>query len=185
MIKSENKFYNAIVVLNLILMIPGAIGNVVVLFASNLNVYHKLAAFCSVAALLVAFFYLVAGYSKQQAPAYRAFCGAYTAAALFGLLGIDSSKAFFAAQLIAALIFGLVIAISLSKNYGKTVSTSLCILVVVLSLLQLLGVVLWYKATGLDFLFLLIFEITQLLLSIVLSLTTFAKYVDKTARGTN
>lgn len=187
MINSQNPFYKILVILNTILLIPLlalSYGNVC---DSSADWYLRISSAFAMVAMIAAFYYVVMGYTKEHAWAYKAFLISYIGSALFSLYNSAQNSQNMLSVVVASLVFGLIIVIAVSKDLGKAKSFLVCGAIIVLCAVKLADTVVrhpgtWFGGTAFGSM-LLIRYISQLLMGIMLTLMTAAKYVDKRARG--
>lgn len=187
MTKERNPFYTVIVVFLAAFMVPLAVANVMVLLSGLVNVWFRIGAACSIVSLLAALVYVNVGFTKSFSDAYKIFLWFYVVTLFFSLVGVAVAAESTLSIVLAALVYGLVLMLTMGKDLGKTRSTALCVLVVVLSAAQfvengLLHPELQLGGETLDSL-LLIRVASLLAMSVVLGVSTVAKYIDKAARG--
>lgn len=141
----------------------------------------------SAAALLAGFFYMTLGYKKDAASYYKIYMWVLVIAealnaAMIGTVGYES--ALWAVLKSAVLVLFVVLAVG--KDLGKTKSTVFALLLVAIQI----GFVAWSIVTISDphksnAMFILCDNVCQLILAGTTGLMVCAKYLDKTARGTN
>lgn len=187
MTKERNPFYTVIVVFLAAFMLPLAVMNVMVLLSGLVNVWFRIGAGCSIAALLVALIYVNVGFTKDLSGVYKVFLGCYTLTLFCSLVGTSVSAESTLSTVLAALAYGLVITLAVGKDLGKIRSMFLCVAVVVVSAAQFvengfLHPELQLGGETLDSL-LMIRVASLLAMSVVLGVSTVAKYIDKAARG--
>lgn len=174
----------------LIALIVCLILNVVILTWGVLPIMKLLSAE-TILALLAAIYYAISGYKKRVAPAYKIY---FTVLCLLFLssganMGIqfDSATAGITVCLMM-IVFACIFTLLVATDLGKRKSMTLCCIVSVISFALMIFVLI--KAPGIvrggtiSNTAFLVRCLSNLVLSLIATLMTAAKYVDKTARGT-
>lgn len=189
--KKTAKIFYAILI---VLLIASAICNVVVIVGNQTySVVLRCLSGVALIATASALYYLLRGFSKNSAPAYKAFmiiCAVYfqaiccANAVASDLYANKLSSGLFA--LTNSLLFGLFLLLGVAKDMGKKQTFAIGVISIVLTLLTLVECIFWDKsglAPGLGYM-LLTRVVTRFILAAVACFMAYFKYLDKEARGT-
>ena len=188
MSRAKNPLYWAILAFNLVLLAVGAALCVFTVIRAEAGDYLRCSGVLALLAMLSALYYVLRGYSKRQAWAYKCFIGCSAAAALAGqiFLSVTTDSDYVITVVLLSVIFALLIAMAVSKDVGKRNSLILAGLEILLTAV-LLGIVVLVEP---DVLYgepmlrthLILQTAVRLVLAVLLFLITWAKYIDKEAR---
>lgn len=185
------KLSKPIIIINYIAVIFGAIINIQMIAAKDCTATNKIASLTCLIALLCALFYILEGCNKNAALYYKVFLGF----AAINQIGYIINDLFINTQdsIIAAIFNAFVIILYMymffGTNLGYEKSMGICILIFVVRLgIMILtankypGLLMGGNFTGTKY---NIFAISNLVVSTIACLCTYAKYVDKKSRGAN
>ncbi len=189
--KKTAKIFYAILI---VLLIASAICNVVVIVGNQTySVVLRCLSGVALIATASALYYLLRGFSKNSAPAYKAFmiiCAVYfQAICCANAVTSDQYANKLSSGLFAlsnSLLFGLFLLLGVAKDMGKKQTFAIGVISIVLTLLALVECIFWDKsglAPGLG-LMLLTRVVTRFILAAVACFMAYFKYLDKEARGT-
>ena len=186
MAKEKKPIYS--VLLTICLIVSGLLAaiNIVSIVSPETSIWIRISSVLVVLALVAAIIYIAKGYSKDMAWAYFAFLICYIGGLLFSLINSAVLSHNIFSIVIAAIVYGLVIAIAVSKDLGERNSMMFCGIIVLLCVIKFvensakhsiispendaLGTILSIRYAS------------QLLLAILLTVITYAKYLDKADR---
>jgi len=177
MLKTKNATYKVILIVALICIVAALVESAICVSNAAFGVTMQVVCVCNIAALIYAAFYILAGYNKDNANFYKIFGAIYALAQIVDLAFLGTVNAGYVVMLFAALILAAILVLVFSKDLGKQKSMTICIVLVALTaalticaasgvLVEVVGMY-WVK----------------LVLACLYTLMTFAKYVDKAARG--
>lgn len=195
MLQTNNQFYKLILMFILVLLIPAAISNVQVLIGADSLILMRIEAVLMIASLLSAFVYILKGYSKNMAKAYKVFLYTFLAEAVLSIVSVivTSNQLADMDSIVLPIILSVIIALCIAilafvKDLGKTKSFIAAGVLLATTFVSYFmgssaheGVVrggeVIYTSIGL-------LRSSTVLLAFTLGFLVIAKYVDKTARGT-
>lgn len=155
-----------------------AIGEIDIVATSKLDGFYKIEGILDVFALALSLMYLVLGYQKGVAKYYKAALFVACANALVATAVSCNEATRYISVISCAICFGLLLFLALGKDNGKKVSLICCFIVIALRTMGLL-----FNNNGfIDPSTVLIFS--QLVLALMVTVITVAKYIDKEERGT-
>ena len=174
---------NTIRVIAILLILAAIIVNVLTIVSGSSTVYLKISAIFAVLALGCSCFYFLKGFSKDVARYYKLFVFIYLLSQLVMVISNGVGFGGVVQVLLSVVIILLLFLILMNKNLGKKASLLLCLLIIILSVADLVSWIVMMRGTPEGS---VIFgrSATQLLLSCLMTLSTYAKYVDKGTRGT-
>ncbi len=180
MLQTKKPLYKAVVVFNLLCIVFCLVAAALSMFVENPGKAFTLDAVFIILAMLAAAYYMLGGYSKNAAKYYKVFAAF---AALSGLVTLISScvsgiGALFV--IIDAIVFAIILYMTFSLNQGKKRSYVFCGIAVALRVIGLVAFLIVGNATGV----VVTRYVSYIILACLLGIMTFAKYVDKDARGT-
>ena len=184
MLQTKNSLYKALLIVNLICLLVGVLAMISIIVGPTANIYMRISGIFVLLALVFAAYYILMGYQKADAKFYKLFQTFFGFAQLVAILDIGITVGEYLPVLISCLLFGLFIYMVLIKNLGKQRSQILCLVIFVLSVLDLLAGVSKVPCTDMYGTLVLIRNIAKILLTIMFCIMTYAKYLDKAARGT-
>ena len=163
-----------------VIALLSAIGTVVLVLCSDLEVLYKGGAIFDLVALFFAFFYLAKGYGKAQAKYYKISMLFNALNALFVTAVAANEKTKHVSIIMCAICFGLILLLALGENLGMKKSLIICLIVV---FIRASGLISQYIITK-NFDPVCVLVVSQLVLALMILACTLAKYEDKQARGT-
>lgn len=178
MLKNTKPSYRIILIIELLLSIPCLIRNISE-FVTKTGVLGKLSSFLYVVSIIIAFYYIIAGYTKEQALSYKLFI-LLRATALFFQLSFFASLNNTGILLTSALEFGLLIALYVGKDLGKNISYNICFAIILACIVK---TIFFISELGISNINLVVSIVTSFASALIPSWVTFAKYTDKESRG--
>ena len=153
------------------------------LLINNLDIPHNIEVVTDILAILVAYAYLVSGYTKGIANNYKTcmILSSLNAAAVAIISTTESIKVLPLVLCIIAVF--IILALAFIKNMGKTVSYILCGSLLFIRINGFASVLVTSSLGINDPQIPLI--ISQICLALTITVITYAKYKDKASRGTN
>ena len=180
MLRTDKPIYKAILILNLLFIVAGVVFSVIGIARADANVSRIICLILSVICLVFAAFYIISGYTKDAAKYYKVFGALLAIKYLVEILSGSINSAIPFGVMVRALSLVIVLVLLLSANLGKAKSFVLCGIFVILRVALLL-----YAVIRGDMLtILLIGNIVNIDLACLYGIMTYAKYLDKTERGT-
>ena len=188
MLKTDKTIYKVIIIFNLLCLVAGLLAGVYILISPAQNWVLKISGLISMAAMIAAGYYLVAGYSKAGAKYYKVYTAVFLISQAVAFVNAVCSTGEVMLGLLEALTLAFILTLLLSKDLGKKTSYWLCGLavfctvlemVLVLALPGIAEVLAEAKALAPVVCRLAI----SVLLSCLLGIMTAAKYLDKAERG--
>ena len=187
MLKKQSPVYRVVAIFFLICLVCGIIFSVQTAVSPSSNIYMQISSLCALPAMLFSAYYMLVGYSKNAAGYFKAFLVLYAIYLLAVLVATVGSYSGLVALLLTAAVLALVMLLLLGKNLGKTVSLVLCVVALILCIGMMVITISQHPApfSGSDPAgkLLLNWSFTETLLACLMGVITFAKYVDKAARG--
>ena len=186
MIKTKNPFYKVLLIAVLILSVGVLVLSFFNIFGSDSGTFMRFSGAFAAVAAASGFYYIVTGYTKAHAEAYKVFAACFVLSVLSDVIGVgtDTSQSILIALL--AIIFGLTLVIVIGKDLGEGNSKILCTFIVVLSIAAFILTLIINPDTlrGSDTKGILhiIRSGANLVLSVILAVATFGKYIDKSRR---
>ena len=177
------------VAINLIAIVFCMVGSIFTLAAQDANGFMKLTAVFGLIALISALVYVFLGYKKSAADFFKGFMYIYMLSTFTNILNTAMAELtdFQSASgiVFSSAIFGLLLILAIGRDMGKVKSFILCGIVIAISLAVLLGSLGTMPLSGslLNRLFAWR-ALTDVILAATTGLMVYAKYADKTARGT-
>ena len=188
MLKTKSVLHKVILMVLLALIIPCVVGNIMTITSEGTDTFLRVSGIFGCVALVAAFYYIVMGYSKDQAWAFKYFVGCSTFSVLFDLIGISSYENCTLPIAMIAVGFGLMIVIALGKDLGKRNSLLIGILMMVVFVIAAVSISILWPATqngeSQEGTIALVRILSDFVQSIILVELTFAKYIDKENRKT-
>ena len=180
MLRTDKPIYKVILVLNLLFIVAGIGLSVVGITNPEADIFKIISRIEAIACLVFAAFYIISGYTKDAAKYYKVYGALLAVKYLAGILsGSTKSGTPFGIMMIAlSLVITLVLL--LSENLGKTKSFVLCGLLVIVRIVLLIYSV---AENNIPTIFVLS-NIVNIDLACLYGIMTYAKYLDKTERGT-
>lgn len=185
----KNPIYKIVLVFNLVCLAGGAVISVQGLCRAGDAWALLVGEGLSLLSLVFAGYYMVAGYSKNAAKGYKAFAALFALSQAASLLAAVQGEYGWLSITCAAVSLALILVLLFGRNMGRTVSLTLCCVLMALRLAAVVsfsypdipGVTLPGDAA-------MITLLTgrcavTLLLACELCIMTYAKYLDKIARG--
>ena len=180
MLRTDKPIYKAILILNLLLIIAGVILSVKGITSKDASVIRIIMSVVAIVCIVFAAFFIFGGYTKNSAKYYDIYGTLLVIKHLAGILSgrTNSSTTFEIIVLALSLVITLVIL--LNENLGKEKSLVLCGLLVALSIVLLV-----YSLNEDNIqTFSIMNSIVNIDLVCLYGIMTYAKYLDKTERGT-
>ena len=178
MLKSKNPYYKALLIFNLVLLIPCAVINILCIVKDG--ALYRMDSIFAIIALIVAFYYVLKGYTKNQAWAYTCFAFCFIVVNIVDIAVIASGEPEALSVMLYSASIALITAAAFVNDLGKTKSAVICGMMAVLYIVALVQALTATPTATAD----LIRAVSNLLLSAVLGLITTGKYIDKDRRGT-
>ena len=180
--KDRNINLSAVIIIG-ILSFVSVLWLFIVLITKDLDIPHNIEIVTDILAVLIAYAYLISGYTKGIANNYRTcmILSAINATAVAIISTTESIKVLPLASCIIAIF--LLLALAFIKNMGKIVSYIICGLLLFIRGNGLVSVLLTSKLGINDPQISMI--VSQICLALTITVITYAKYKDKASRGTN
>ena len=180
MLKTKNATYKAILIFNLLCIVAALVLCALSIVDATSNLAQQIACLFQIAALIYAAYYVFAGFTKDAAKYYKTFAAIFALAQIASLSSLSANANSYFGSLLSALTLGLILVLFLSKNLGKKTSLILCGILVVVVVLSLIAALVEGGFTTGAVIFPII---ARFVLAALLGIMTFAKYIDKAARG--
>jgi len=137
----------------------------------------QFATLLNIAALIYAAFYISAGHNKANASYFKSY-GYVLAMSQIAIVAAGAAiGASYLSILLGALLLAAIVVLTVSKDLGKANSLLLCAVMIILTLLVTFSL---YSTLGMQA---VLSSLIKLLLVLLFTFMTFAKYQDKAARG--
>ena len=188
MLKTNHLLYKAVLLFHLLCIAAGLVFAVRTAVSPEADIYLQLCSLCAMPALLLAGYYLLAGFGKDAAKYYKLFAALFLFYEVVVLAALLLSRAAALPLLLTIGVLTLLAVLLFVKNLGKTVSLLLCALILILGVIRLAAGIAAYPgpALGGDTYGTLLMgrNAAGVVLALVLGILNDAKYADKAARGT-
>lgn len=179
MLRTDKPIYKVILVLNLLFIVVGIV-TCVPSFKDTQDVFSLIGLAMTVLDLIFAGFYIINGYRKDAAKYYKIYglllAVKYTIIVVHSI--ILGSLPF---EIFNALTLVIVLVLTLSSNLGKNKSFILCGLLVILRVICFVIRIALIQATNINS---ILSHMANIDLVCLYGIMTYAKYLDKTERGT-
>ena len=180
MLKTKNAFFKGILILTLISIIIGTFLCAVDVATPGKGLLIVIARILGILSFLFSTYYILYGYSKDDAKYYK-ICGwFFLLAYLLSLIGEIVYGKNAAAIILSSIAFVCICILVIGKNLGKTISLLLCVVTFVLNIATVIVV---YCAADSASVIITASAWSKLILAFVYGVCTVAKYIDKTERG--
>ena len=187
MLKTKNPVFRIVLIIILLCLIGCIIFGVQTAVSPQTDIYMQISSLCALPAMIFAAYYMLAGYSKGSAGYFKFFLFLF-AIYLLSVLVADIAQGRVSGIVLTALSLAVVLVMLIGKNPGKKVSLTLCVVVILVCALEVLLMCCQQPTLFSDSdpagKLLLGRSATGGLLACLMGVITFAKYVDKEARGT-
>ena len=180
MFRTENKIYKLILLLNLFFIVACVFFSVMNILSSLDNALGIVCESTNIIALVFAAFYICFGYHKNAAQYYKVFGVMLIVARIVGLiLSLQSPESGVVSALLSFAQLALLIVLTFVKDLGEKRSINLCVALMICSILSLIVLILSNGTIKP-----IITNLVRLDLHSLYGILTYAKYLDKTERGT-
>ena len=180
MLRTDKPIYKVILILNLLLIVTGIVLCIIRIASPDANATTIINRVLAIAVLVFGGFYIVKGYTKGAAKYYKLFGLIYALKLISHILTSITNPGMTFANVCNIVSLVIVLVLLLVKNLKKTKSLILCGILVVVNVVMLLNTII----SG-DYLAITIMNhIVNLDLACLYGTLTYAKYLDKTERGT-
>lgn len=185
MLQTKNALYKVILIITLLLMIPCALASALIVVGQDTMTTLRISGTAAIVTLLLGFYYVTRGYSKEQAWAFRSFMYCFALTMLMTVVFVGGNTDSMPAIALSTVMFGLICVIASGKDLGKKKSLWICALICVLGAAALIEGLIRNPVTeiGGHGAAVAVRTVSNLLLGILLLMMTVAKYIDKAARG--
>ena len=184
--KTEGIVYKIIFGINIFCIVAGIAVSAQNIMNPVSDILMRFGGVLTIAAFLIAAIYVFKGYTKAVAVSFKVFTLLFALSICLSIAGAFRVNIIPALCETVSLIF--VVFLALKKDFGKSNSFSLCGLVAILSIANIIEVVKLNPGVKLDGTsygsLILGRAIAQLLISYLFGVMTYAKYLDKESRGT-
>lgn len=185
MLNGKKPLNNALLIVTLIFLAAGAVINIQGIGSGFLI---SVGSIFTILALLAAFYYILRGFTKNQAWAYKTFVYCFLAVVLFELAILSEYEISAFTVIICAVSLVLITAAAFVKDLGETKSVVICSAIALIFIIELVQMLISLPAflrsgstVGTS---LAIRAFSNLILSATFGLATIGKYFDKESRGT-
>ncbi len=188
MLKLDNALYKVILIFNLILAAASGVGGLyVIVNPGGSSAMTTAADLCLLIAIFAALYYIFLGYRKNAARYFKFYTVFFAFSALFSSIGAGTHGDALQLIICPALVVVLVGVMTFVPNLGKKNSLLICTLTIIFCAVNLVIGVVDFRGgitSGEDYaIATLIRVIAGLVLAVLLTLMTTAKYLDKAERG--
>ena len=185
--EKKSSLYKTLLVISLILLVPTAVVSVQnVIGSAGDDIFLRFSGVLSILAAIVGIYYIATGFKKEHANAFKIYMACYVLSLLTSLISAGSYGTELLPLILTSIMFGLALVLFLGKDLGKRNSQIYCSIIVILAIGLFLQVLIshMFVANGGDAYgtMLAIRQSSNLVLSLVLAVMMYAKYVDKTSR---
>ena len=180
MIRTDKPAYKAILILNLLLITAGLVLCVLGIFSPDANLFNKITRVMAMVVLVLGDFYILRGYSKDSAAFYKLFGAVYALYIITAVVSISTNATKPLIVTFENFSLVIVLVLLLSENLGKIKSFILCALLVLFNIAILVTNLITGKYIGI----VLTIMLVDIVLACLYGIMTYAKYLDKTERGT-
>ena len=179
MLRTDKPIYKVILIFNLVLIAAALVFSVLGIFNQDVTVLRVLCCVLSIATLIVGAFYIIKGYTKNASKYYKLFAIFFGANQILQIStrSVENANTFLVVSSVIALCIIFVTVLIL--DLGKSKSFILCGVLVALMLFNLIFTI----ASGYSIPPIL-HKVVDLDIACLYGIFTYAKYLDKTERGT-
>ena len=185
-LKTEGLIYKTIFVLNIFCIVAGTAVSIKNIFNPASGILMRAGGILTIIAFLVAAIYVFKGYTKTAAICFKLFTAAFAFSLILSIIG--AAQISIIPAIFEGLSLVLVVVIALKKDFGKSNSFSVCGIIAILAIANIIEVIKLnpgVKLSGNNYESLVLGRsIAQFLLSYLFGIITYAKYLDKESRGT-
>jgi len=180
MLKNNKPLFKLVVIVSLLCIVFCLVSAAYSMFLGDVETSFSLDSLFIILASLAAAYYMLGGYAKNAARYYKIFTAFAALSALVTMIdgGLNGTNNFLV--ITSALVFAITLYMTFSINQGKKRSLAFCGIAVALRFVDIIAYYLTVEAQPR----LTALYVCYIVLSLLLALLTFAKYVDKDARGT-
>ena len=184
----KSSTYKVLLIISLILLIPTAIISIQnVISSATEDIFLRISGVLAILAAIFGIYYIATGFKKEHAKVFKLYMDCYVLSLFFDLISAGSYGTEILPLILIAIMFGLALVLLLGKDLGKRNSQIFCAIIVILAVGLFLQVIISHmfveKGGDAYGTLLAIRQSSNLVLSIVVAVMTYAKYADKTARG--
>lgn len=182
---TKKPLYLVFLVIDLVLALPCAVFAIMSMLNDASPALVKLGSIVSFLGMIFALVYIILGFSKEMAIAYKAYLICFLISMFISIILVAYTNENVAVQEgLYTLMFAFVMVMTLGKNIGRRISLIYCLIIFVLSIFLLLNAMVAIKDPDLNML--IAWKNSTYVAQAVLLLTiTAAKYEDKKERKTN
>ena len=179
MLRTDKPIYKVILVFNLLLIAAAVALSVIGICGEVATAIRIISTVIRLLALLYAGFYILSGYRKDAAKYFKIFGILYLFSTVLGLISCISNTPTVLSVIFYVLSIIAILALAFAKDLGKAKSFVLCGILVALQIA--LSVSVYLQA---DPAIVKINMFISMDLACLFGIMTYAKYLDKTERGT-
>ena len=179
MLRTDKPIYKVILILNLLFIAAGVVFSIIGIANPDANATRIISSIMAIACLVFAGFYILNGYTKDAAKYYKVFGALLAVKYLTGILSGTTNRSTPFGIMVISLSLVIVLVLLLSENLGKTKSLVLCGLLVIIGVVDIVVHIKMDMST-----YALIAKLVKIDLACLYGIMTYAKYLDKTERGT-
>ena len=179
MLRTDKPIYKVILVFNLLLIAAAVVLSIIGICGEGATATRIISAVIRLVALLFAGFYILSGYRKDAAKYYKLFGIMYMLVIVLGIITCLSNTPTVPSVICYVLLIIGIFALAFVKDLGRTKSLVICAALVLLQIALAVLVYLEGDPT--------IVKINMFMgidLACLYGIMTYAKYLDKTERGT-
>lgn len=181
MLKAKNGLYKFILILNLLLIVAGIAGSVFTMINKDAGAWLQFTGLAAILGFVSAVYYVFMGYSKDAAKYYKEFVALFVIFELVRTVAIGAQYQAGLLAAFAAVAYGCGVALLFGKDLGKNCSFWLAGVAIICSI----GSIVAAASMNAEMKFFeLMMSGCQFALTFMLGTMTYAKYLDKEARGT-
>lgn len=177
MLRTDKPVYRVILLLNLLLIVAGFIFSVIGFTETAGNIAGQIMNALQIVTLAFAAFYIVCGYGKNASHLYRLFASSFAASVIAAVVNVSVNGSDAFAPLELCLMLTVILVLLFGENPGKKRSFALCGILVLLGAASVVSAAVGGNADS------VIAASVRLALVCLYGIMTYAKYLDKTERG--
>lgn len=176
-------------IIHILLMVVLLIMNIMILIDNHAVMAMKVCTALCIVTIVFSSLYVLGGSGKNVAKYYKLFTIAFVATEFVAFVGVAYVNDDLTRILVSAIILALIIILAIGKDYGKELSLTICVLLIIVSCIKTIYCIYNFPATHIDNTVLTrlvwMHNISSSVLSFLPLVMTIEKYIDKSKRGSN
>lgn len=172
---------------HIILMAILLLMNIQIIFDGRAVMPMKITAVLCILSIASSTIYVLGGSGKNVAKYYKLFAILFALTEFIAFIGVAYVNNDLMRILVSAIILALVIILAVGKDYGRELSLSICVMLIIVTVVKMIYCLYNVPISSLDGATLsslaFMHNVSSVVLSIIPLLMTIEKYIDKSQRG--